>query len=118
MFALSTRLCATSPDNYGWTFERTKGNGHRDKRVRALPLKSINRPLKKTRANDPKKVEALMKSIAEIGLQEPIDVLEVEGMYYGFSGCHRFEACERLNMETIDCRVRQATRTTLRMHLM
>lgn len=83
-----------------------------------LPLKSIRRPLKKTRKNDPDKVKALMESIAVIGLQEPIDVLEVEGKYYGFSGCHRFEACEKLNMDTIDCRVRKATKTTLRMHLM
>jgi uncharacterized ParB-like nuclease family protein len=35
------------------------------------------------------KVAALMASIQEIGLQEPIDVLLVEGRYYGFSGCHR-----------------------------
>lgn len=77
---------------------------------------------------DQAKVAALMESIEEIGLQEPvcvlldgcihhwwtcrcmrrgiceaadmydkhpsltqIDVLEVEGKYYGFSGCHRFE---------------------------
>lgn len=32
-----------------------------------------------------------MRSIEEVGLQEPIDVLEVEGQLYGFSGCHRFE---------------------------
>ena len=70
---------------------------------------------------DIEKVEALMKSIEEIGLQEPIgkwcgqvwkepvyglnhhdhcyslprrprsDVLLVDGRYYGFSGCHRYE---------------------------
>ena len=39
---------------------------------------------------------ALMQSIKEEGLHEPIDVLEVEGQYYGFSGCHRFEAHQRL----------------------
>lgn len=33
-----------------------------------------------------------MRSIEEVGLHEPIDVLEVDGQYYGFSGCHRFEA--------------------------
>ncbi|MGD1859564.1 MAG: ParB N-terminal domain-containing protein [Leptolyngbyaceae cyanobacterium] len=49
-----------------------------------------------------------MASIAEIGLQEPIEVLEVEGQFYGFSGCHRFEACRRLGHETIRCRVRRA----------
>jgi sulfiredoxin len=35
---------------------------------------------------DPEKVAALMKSINEVGLQEPIDVLEVDGQYWGFSG--------------------------------
>ena len=79
---------------------------------------------------DEEKVQALMESIEEIGLQEPvsvepialwllvlrpsraqgtfktdetathltsvwsmdqIDVLEVEGKFYGFSGCHRYE---------------------------
>lgn len=40
---------------------------------------------------DQEKVAALMVSIQEIGLQEPIDVLLVDGVYYGFSGCHRYE---------------------------
>ena len=44
-------------------------------------------------------------------LQEPIDVLEVEGLgYFGFSGCHRFEAHQRLGKETIVCKVRKANR--------
>ena len=66
-------------------------------------------------------------SIQEIGLQEPIDVLEVEvdgdRFYYGFSGCHRFEAHERLvergdtRFASIQCRIRKATPSTLRAHL-
>jgi sulfiredoxin len=58
-----------------------------------------------------------MASIEAEGLREPIDVLEVEGEYYGFSGCHRFEACSRLGYETIRCSVRRAPRSVLRMHL-
>eukprot|EP00850_Spirogloea_muscicola_P009167 SM000051S17527 [mRNA] locus=s51:46298:47302:- [translate_table: standard] len=46
-----------------------------------------------------------------------IDVLEVEGKYYGFSGCHRYEAHQRLGLPTIKCRARQATRDVLRMHM-
>jgi len=84
-------------------------------RVQDIPLSQIHRPL--IRQTDPAKVEALMKSIQEIGQQEPIDVLEVEGKYYGFSGCHRFEACQRLGKETIRCRVRKAPRSVLQMHL-
>lgn len=80
-----------------------------------IPLRRIHRPL--PRQTDPNKVEALMASIQEIGQQEPIDVLEVDGQYYGFSGCHRFEACQRLGKETISCRVRRAPRSVLQMHL-
>lgn len=84
-------------------------------RVEELALKDIHRPL--YRHNDQDKVAALMASIAEIGLQEPIEVLEVEGRYYGFSGCHRYEACARLGHDTIRCRIRRATPAVLRMHL-
>jgi sulfiredoxin len=84
-------------------------------RIQDVPLRQIRRPL--YRQNDPQKVEALMASIAEIGLQEPIDVLEVDGEYYGFSGCHRYEACTRLGHETIRCRVRRAPKSVLKMHL-
>lgn len=84
-------------------------------RVQEIPLNQIKRPL--PRANDPHKVQTLMESIAAIGQQEPIDVLEVEGQYYGFSGCHRYEACQRLGQETILARVRKAPRSVLKMHL-
>ena len=84
-------------------------------RVEAIPLNKIRRPL--FRQNDPAKVATLMESIQEIGLQEPIDVLEVEGEYYGFSGCHRYEACTRLGHDAILCRVRRAPRSVLQRHL-
>lgn len=84
-------------------------------RVQEIPLSEIRRPL--LRETDPKKVDALMESIREIGQQEPIDVLEVDGKYYGFSGCHRFAACQQLGQPTIRCRVRKAPRSVLRMHL-
>lgn len=83
--------------------------------VQDIPIAQIRRPL--LRQNDPAKVQALMDSIAAIGLQEPIDVLEVEGKYYGFSGCHRYEACSRLGHETIRCRVRRAPKSVLQRHL-
>lgn len=84
-------------------------------KIEEIPLSQVIRPL--PRQNDSQKVEALMESIAEIGQQEPIDVLEVEGKYYGFSGCHRFEACQRLGKETIKARVRKAPKSVLKMHL-
>ncbi|MFB6275602.1 MAG: ParB N-terminal domain-containing protein [Halothece sp.] len=83
--------------------------------IKEIPLEDIRRPL--PRQNDPDKVKALMDSIAEEGLHEPIDVLEVDGNYYGFSGCHRYEAHQRLGKETIKCRVRRAPRAVLQKHL-
>lgn len=84
-------------------------------KIQEIPLNQIQRPL--PRQNDPQKVKDLMESIAEIGQQEPIEVLEVDGRYYGFSGCHRYEACQRLGKETILARVRKATPSVLKMHL-
>ncbi len=84
-------------------------------RVEQIPLAQIRRPL--PRKNDAAKVAALMESIREIGVQEPIDVLEVEGQYYGFSGCHRYEACQRLGLETIPCNIRRAPKSVLQRHL-
>ncbi|GLI59689.1 hypothetical protein VaNZ11_001633, partial [Volvox africanus] len=110
---------STSKDKYKWTFDGKSSGSQDDGRlVIELPVSAIRRPLGRTRGNDPEKVAALMESIKEIGLQEPIDVLEVDGVYYGFSGCHRFEAHQRLGAETIRCRVRKATKEVLKMHLM
>ncbi|XP_062026370.1 sulfiredoxin, chloroplastic/mitochondrial-like, partial [Rosa rugosa] len=82
-----------------------------------LPVDKIRRPLMRTRTNDPVKVQELMDSISEIGLQVPIDVLEVDGDYYGFSGCHRYEAHQCLGLPTIRCKIRRGTKETLRHHL-
>lgn len=83
--------------------------------IREVPLNQIRRPL--PRVNDQNKVAALMKSIEAEGLHEPIDVLEVDGQYYGFSGCHRYEAHQRLGKETIRARVRCAPPSVLQRHL-
>ncbi len=84
-------------------------------RVQEIPINQIKRPL--PRQNDPKKVEMLMESIRQIGQQQPIEVLEVDGQYYGFSGCHRYEACQRLGKQTILARVRKAPKSVLSKHL-
>jgi sulfiredoxin len=84
-------------------------------KIQEIPLNQIRRPLPSE--NDQEKVKALMASIAEIGQQEPIDILEVEGRYYGFSGCHRYEACQRLGKETILAKVRKAPQSVLKMHI-
>lgn len=83
--------------------------------IKEIPLNKIKRPL--YRQNDLDKVKELMISIQEFGLQEPIEVLEVEGEYYGFSGCHRYEACQHLGHQTILAKVRRAPKSVLRLHL-
>jgi sulfiredoxin len=85
-------------------------------RLAILPLASIRRPLQ--RSLDEAKVAALMASIAAEGQKEPIDVLEVNGQLWGFNGCHRVAAHERLGLPTIRARVRRATADTLRLHML
>mmetsp|Transcript_15792 Transcript_15792/g.51758 ORF Transcript_15792/g.51758 Transcript_15792/m.51758 type:complete len:163 (-) Transcript_15792:115-603(-) len=91
---------------------------HKRGAVRAVKVSDIRRPLERTRGVDDEKVRALMASIDSEGQQVPIDVLEVEGQLYGFSGCNRYEAVKRLGRETILARVVPSTRQSLRMHLL
>ena len=85
------------------------------KRV-AVPIESINRPHESVIDED--KVAELMRSISEIGLQEPVDLIEFEGRYYGFNGCHRYTAHIRLGLATIEANIPQVDRATFRLHLM
>lgn len=85
------------------------------KRV-TVPIEAINRPHESV--IDEGKVEDLMQSINEIGLQEPIDLIEFEGRFYGFNGCHRYTAHKRLGRTTIEANIRQVDRATFRLHLM
>ena len=83
--------------------------------IEDVPIDQIRRPLYSV--NDAEKVRSLMRSIQSVGLQEPIDLLKVDGQYYGFSGCHRYEACKRLGHATIKARIRNAPRSVLEKHL-
>ncbi|MCL7043133.1 hypothetical protein MKW94_023151 [Papaver nudicaule] len=118
-----TTAAAISPNGNGSLLSgdaKTKssgGGGGRGPVIIEIPLNNIRRPLMRTRSNDPQKVQELMDSIQQIGLQVPIDVLEVDGVYYGFSGCHRYEAHQKLGLPTIRCKVRRGTKETLRHHL-
>ncbi|WP_415410244.1 sulfiredoxin [Synechococcus sp. A10-1-5-9] len=85
-------------------------------RQKLVRLSEINRPHQTP--IDEAKVTRLMESIREIGLQEPIDLLEMEGKLYGFNGCHRFTAHKRLGLDTIKANIRQVDRATFRLHLL
>ena len=100
------------------TDNRCRDQFQASKQVREVPVAEIRRPLAQVRSNDRAKVDALKASILEHGLLEPIDVLEVDGVVFGFSGCHRYQAHVELGMETIWCRVRVGNKTALRMHMM
>jgi sulfiredoxin len=118
----TTTATTAAEQAFGWRTDaegqaQAQARNGSDPRVRPVPVADIRRPLGRTRQNDQAKVAALMESIERCGLLEPIDVLEVEGKIYGFSGCHRYEAHVKLGKETILCRVRRATRETLAMHL-
>jgi len=105
-------------EQYGWDIDELKmSSAASDKRIVSLQVREIRRPLQGVRPNDVDKVDALKHSILEHGLLEPIDVIEVDGVYYGFSGCHRFQAHQELDLKTIRCRVIKGNRATLRMHL-
>ncbi|QNJ27200.1 sulfiredoxin [Synechococcus sp. SYN20] len=67
---------------------------------------------------DEGKVVDLMKIISEIGLLEPVDLIEFEGKLYGFNGCHRYTAHKRLGWTTIQANIRHVDRATFRLHLM
>jgi sulfiredoxin len=45
-------------------------------------------------------------------------VLELDGRLWGFNGCHRVAAHERLGLPTVRARVRRATADTLRLHML
>jgi len=57
---------------------------------------------------DPKKVEELAMSIAEIGQQEPILVRADKERYVLVGGLHRLEACRALGETTIYANLVQA----------
>ena len=86
------------------------------KRCVPVPIEAINRPHESL--IDEGKVVDLMKSISEIGLLEPVDLIEFEGKLYGFNGCHRYTAHKRLGWTTIQANIRRVDRATFRLHLM
>lgn len=86
------------------------------KRRISVAIEAINRPHESL--IDEGKVVDLMESISEIGLQEPVDLIEFEGKFYGFNGCHRYTAHKRLGRTTIEANIRHVDRATFRLHLM
>ena len=84
-------------------------------RVDKVPLASVRRPLQ--RFLDEDKVEALMDSIRQESLREPIHLLEVDGQLWDFNCCQRVAAHEHLGLPAISARIRQASSRGLNLNL-
>ena len=77
-------------------------------KVVAIPLDDIYVPAKLRKPLEPKAVEALAESIAEIGQQAPILVRRDKERFVLVSGLHRIEACRMLGETTIKANIVQA----------
>ena len=77
-------------------------------KIVAIPLDDIYVPTKLRKPLEPKAVEALALSIAEIGQQAPILVRRDKERFVLVSGLHRIEACRMLGETTIKANIVQA----------
>ena len=77
-------------------------------KVVAIPLDDIYVPTRLRKPLEPKAVEALAESIAEIGQQAPILVRRDKERFVLVSVLHRIEACRMLGETTIKANIVQA----------
>ncbi|KAK9319995.1 ParB/Sulfiredoxin [Lipomyces orientalis] len=94
-------------------------------RISFLPLASIRRPIVPVLDEDKigRMIETLSRTDPEAiddGLP-PIDVLRVrkngKDWYFGFGGCHRFQAYERTGKQTVKCKIVPVTESMLKMYV-
>jgi ParB/RepB/Spo0J family partition protein len=77
-------------------------------KVVAVPIAEIYVPHRLRRDLDPKALEALAESIAEIGQQTPILVRRDKDRFVLVSGLQRLEACRALGETQIKANIVQA----------
>ena len=77
-------------------------------KIVAVPIAEIYVPQKLRHEIDPKALEALAESIAEIGQQTPILVRPDKDRFVLVSGLQRLEACRALGETTIKANIVQA----------
>ncbi|KAK9366823.1 ParB/Sulfiredoxin [Lipomyces kononenkoae] len=95
-------------------------------RISFLPLSSIRRPIVPVLDED--KISRMIETLAQTADADaeddglpPIDVLRVrkngKDWYFGFGGCHRFQAYERTGRKTVKCKVVPVTESMLKMYV-
>lgn len=77
-------------------------------KIVAVPIAEIYVPQKLRHEIDPKALESLAESIAEIGQQTPILVRPDKDRFVLVSGLQRLEACRALGETTIKANIVQA----------
>ena len=76
-----------------------------------LRVEDIYVPVKRRPTLDPKTVDAIAKSMLEVGQQTPVLVRLDGARYVLVEGLHRLEACKALGEETIEGYLVKARRT-------
>lgn len=72
-----------------------------------LPLDQLSLPAENIGSIDPDAIEQLTASIRELGVLQPITVIEItDGVYEVAFGRHRYVAAQEAGLTTIPCRVR------------
>eukprot|EP01132_Coremiostelium_polycephalum_P004238 gene4238-5306_t len=89
--------------------------------VTEMPIHVIHRPIQPILEED--KVLSLMETLKNNEDVPPIDVNWIVGKnpennyYFGFGGCHRYEAHKRLGLNTIKARIVRSTPEDIRVYL-
>ncbi len=73
------------------------------------PRKIIWPQMRVTARMDEETADQFAQSVAQIGIDEPIKVYEVEGQLYGSDGKHRADLAIRLGLPLVDATVREGT---------
>jgi len=85
--------------------------------VTSLKIEEIGIPEERVRSVlEPETVEEMETSIADVGILQPIQVLDVEGQLILLDGYHRLVAAEKLGMLEVPCLVRKGSMDEVLIH--
>ncbi|KAK9458033.1 ParB/Sulfiredoxin [Dipodascopsis uninucleata] len=95
-------------------------------RIEFLPLSVIRRPI--VPVLDEEKISKMIETLKSMSDPDaiddglpPIDVLRIKKngkeWYFGFGGCHRFQAYERTGKKMVKCKIVPITESMLKMYV-